>query len=183
MAISHAAQIYAAAAVLTSSTGAIFDIRSRRIPNALTGSAIVAGLAGHALLDGLSGLTTSFEAGLLCGLVFFLFFLAGGMGAGDVKLMTALGCMMGISNVASLMLLTALSGGVLAVGLALARGRMKETLSNMGSLLVHHCAHGVAPHPDLNLDNPQTLRLPYGVAIASGSILTVLIAVEQGGYR
>ena len=135
MAISYGAHIYAAAAVLTASTGAIFDIRSRRIPNALTGSAIVVGLAAHALLDGWSGLGTSLEAGLLCGLIFFLFFLAGGMGAGDVKLMTALGCMMGISNVASLMLLTALSGGVLAVGLALFRGRIKETLKNMGSLV------------------------------------------------
>jgi len=183
MAILDAAHIYAISSVLTASTGAVFDICSRRIPNALTASAIVAGLAAHALLDGLPGLATSLEAGLICGLVFFLFFLAGGMGAGDVKLMTALACMMGLSNVASLMLLTALSGGVLAVVLALVRGRMKETLSNIGSLLVHHCTHGVAPHPDLNLDNPQTLRLPYGVAIASGSILTVLMAVEQGGYR
>src|SRR5664279_1911734 len=70
MAILDAAHIYAISSVLTASTGAVFDICSRRIPNALTASAIVAGLAAHALLDGLPGLATSLEAGLICGLVF-----------------------------------------------------------------------------------------------------------------
>lgn len=183
MAISYPGHLYLAAALLTAGAGAVFDVRSHRIPNLLTGPAIVIALAAHLILNGWSGLASSAEAGLICGLVFFLFFLAGGMGAGDVKLMAAVGCMTGISEVAPLLILTALAGGVLAIGLALSRGRLRETLGNMGSLIVHHGAHGFAPHPQLNLSNPQTLRLPYGLAIATGTVLTFLLAVEQGGHQ
>jgi len=65
----------------------------------------------------------------------------------------------------------------MAVGLALVRGRLQQTIMNVGELAAHHRHQGLQPHPDLNLGNAQTLRLPYGLAIAAGSILTLYFHV------
>jgi prepilin peptidase CpaA len=85
----------------------------------------------------------------------------------------AVGCIAGLSHVAYLLVLTALSGGVMAVVVALARGRLQQTIMNVGELAAHHSQAGLQPHPDLNLSNAQTLRLPYALAIAGGSLLTL----------
>jgi prepilin peptidase CpaA len=61
----------------------------------------------------------------------------------------------------------------MAVVLALARGRLKQTLMNVGEIAAHHKQSGLQPHPDLNVKNVQTLRLPYALAIAGGSVLTL----------
>ena len=172
--------LYPAAATLVALIGAGTDIRSRRIPNYLTGPALLAGLLLHTTIDGFHGLWTSLVAGLLCGGIFLILYLAGGMGAGDVKLITAVGCLAGLSSTAYLLVLTALAGGVMGVVFALMRGKLKQTLLNMRSLAVHHRAMGLEPHPDLNVLNADTLRLPYGVAIAAGSTITLyLLGIQR----
>jgi len=161
--------IYPATALLCAIVGAIYDLRSRRIPNLLTLSAIPAGLLLHLALGGWSQLGSSVAGGLLCGLIFLVFYLAGGMGAGDVKLIAAVGCLAGLPRAGSLLILTALAGGMMAAALALYRRRLKETLRNILALLLHHRFEGLAPHPVLNVDNRQALSLPYALAIAAGS--------------
>ena len=168
---------YASASLLCALIGAVHDVKSRRVPNRLTGPAFVAGLALHAGLDGWRGLGSALGAGLIAGSLFLVFYLAGGMGAGDVKLIAAVAALAGMPRVTPLLLLTALAGGVLALLLAVSRGRLKATLANVGALLVHHGTSGLRPHPDLNLLNSDTLRLPYAVAIASGSAMTLLLTV------
>jgi prepilin peptidase CpaA len=111
--------------------------------------------------------------------IFLIFWLGGGMGAGDVKLITAVACIAGLTHVAWLLILTALAGGVMAIGFALWRGRLKETIMNLGALAVHHRFEGMKPHPHLNVGNAQTLRLPYALAIAAGSAMTVCMTVVQ----
>jgi prepilin peptidase CpaA len=101
------------------------------------------------------------------------------MGAGDVKLMAAVGCLAGMDSVAYLLIWTALAGGVMAIALALWRGRLTETLKNMGALALHHRSEGLTPHPSLNVDSTWTLRLPYGLAIAAGTALTLCLLVVQ----
>ncbi|MGH9520151.1 MAG: A24 family peptidase, partial [Terriglobales bacterium] len=54
------------------------------------------------------------------------------------------------------------------------RGRLKNTLANVGTLARHHAAYGMLPHPELNVMNEQALRLPYGVAIATGCWIALL---------
>ena len=164
--------VYPAAATIVALFGAAFDIKSRRIPNFITGPAILIGLLLHLSLDGWRGLLTSLAAGLICGAVFLIFYLAGGMGAGDVKLITAVGCIAGLSNAGYLLVLTSLAGGVMGVVFAMMRGRLKETLLNVGAIASHHKEEGLKPHPDLNVMNTSTLRLPYGVAIAAGCTIT-----------
>jgi prepilin peptidase CpaA len=135
--------------------------------------AFLFGLALHLALGGWGQLFTALAAGIICGLVFLVFYLAGGMGAGDVKLIMAVGCIAGLSHVAYLLVLTALSGGAMAIALAVARGRLQQTLTNVGALASHHGHEGLQPHPEINLSNSETLRLPYALAIAGGSLLTL----------
>ena len=169
---------YSLAAFACAAIGAVCDVRTRRIPNWLTGPGILLGLLLHVSLGGLRSLAGAALAALIAGTVFLVFYLAGGMGAGDVKLMTAVCCLAGARGVAGVLLGTALLGGVFAIVLAIARHRVTDTLVNMGRLLVYHGTAGLRPHPDLNLLNAQALRLPYGLAIAAGagsSLCSVLL--------
>lgn len=152
--------------------GAFCDIRTRRIPNWLTGPSILAGLALHLTLGDWHSMARAALAGLLAGFIFLIFHLAGGMGAGDVKLITAVCTFAGLSYVAEILIATALMGGLFAVMLALSRHRLKETLANIGVLVVHHGTSGLRPHDDLNVNNNERLRLPYGVAIAAGAAIS-----------
>ena len=163
---------YPAAATACALVGSVFDVKSRRIPNFVTMPAFLFGLALHLALGGWRQLLSSLAAGLICAAVFLVFYIAGGMGAGDVKLILAVGCIAGLSHVAYLLVLTALSGGVMAIVWAMARGQLQQTIMNVGELASHHRHAGLQPHPDLNLKNAATLRLPYALAIAGGSILT-----------
>jgi prepilin peptidase CpaA len=112
---------------------------------------------------------------MLCGASSLVFHLAGGMGAGDVKLIAAEDCLLGLAIVAFLLTCTALCGDVLALALAMRHGRLRETLSNVEAVTSHHTRNGLAPHPELNVLNQSTLRLPYTLAIAAGSILTIYL--------
>src|SRR5580698_6597457 len=169
---------YPAAATACALVGSVFDVKSRRIPNFITFPSFLLGLSLHLALGGWRQLLTSLAAGVICGLVFLVFYIAGGMGAGDVKLIMAVGCIAGLSHVAYLLVLTAISGGVMAICLALARGRLQQTFMNVAVLTSHHTTEGLTPHPDLNISNVQTLRLPYALAIASGAILTFYLQVQ-----
>jgi len=168
---------YPALATACALVGSAFDVKSRRVPNHVTVPAFLLGLGMHLVFGGWRQMLSSLAAGVICGLVFLVFYLAGGMGAGDVKLIMAVGCIAGLSHIAYILALTAISGGVMAVGLALLRGRLQETLMNVGELVTHHRQKGLQPHPDLNLSNAKTLRLPYALAIAGGCILTIYFQV------
>jgi prepilin peptidase CpaA len=85
--------IYAAAASVAAMVAAGNYLKSRRIPNALTGSSLICGLGLHLSTGGFRELYLSALAGLLVGGVFAVLYAAGGMGAGDVKLMAAVGCL------------------------------------------------------------------------------------------
>jgi prepilin peptidase CpaA len=176
----HSELFYPVVSLACAVTGSIFDLRNRRIPNLLTLPCIVFGLLLHFALDGWKGLGHSAAGGLIAFAVFLIFWLAGGMGAGDVKLVTATGCILGgPMHAVYLLIYTALAGGVMAVGLALWRGRLKDTIMNLGALVLHHRFEGLKPHPHLNVGNAQTLRLPYALAIAAGSAVTVCLTVVQ----
>jgi prepilin peptidase CpaA len=170
--------IYPAAATACALFASVFDIKSRRIPNFITMPALLLGLMTHLVFGGWQQMFSSLAAGIVCGGLFLIFYIAGGMGAGDVKLIAAVGCIAGMPHIAYILVLTAISGGVMAIALALARGRLKETLFNVGSLASHHVQEGLQPHPDLNIKNVQTLRLPYALAIAGGSMLTLYFQVQ-----
>ncbi len=168
--------IYGAASILIASAGAFTDLRTRRIPNLLTGNAILFGLLLHLTLGGLPQLGSSILGGLVAGAIFLVFYLAGGMGAGDVKLITAIGCILGLGSIRPAILAIVLIGGLCAIALALYKGALRKTLSNVATLIAHHRSSGLTAHPDLNVANAATIRLPYGLPIAAGCILAFLLS-------
>ena len=98
-----------------------------------------------------------------------LFYMVKAMGAGDVKLGAALGCIVGPA-VLQVMFATALAGAALAIVLMVISGRVIETLRNTLWVAGFHAQHGFQTHPVVNLENPSTLRMPYGLAFASGTL-------------
>jgi len=105
-------------------------------------------------------------------LIYFPLYLLRGMGAGDVKLMAAIGSLMGAANWFGIFIITALVGGVVAVFLLLSRGRLRHSLWNVGYLL-QRLGTFQAPYAreELDLSSPKSLKLPHGVVIAFGSLL------------
>ncbi len=182
MAIS-AQLIYFGTAVAFAGCAAVQDIRTKKIRNWLTGSGIVLGLALHLVLGGFGQVGWSFLAGLIAGSVFLVFFLAGGMGAGDVKLITAIGCIVGIGSIRDVLLASVLIGSVFAIALAVKHGKLRETLRNVIALVVHHSENGLTAHPELNVTRTETLRLPYAVPIAFGCLVAFYVGTSAGGMQ
>ena len=161
------------AVVLLGGLASGWDIRTRRIPNALTLGFPLIALFIHLSTDGTAG-GLSTLGGWALGLALFLpMFALGGMGAGDVKLLAAFGAWLGPWNVVETAIAAGVIGGVLALGLALARNYMSQALTNMWSLLMFWRAAGLRPHPTLTLDSHQGPRLAYAIPISVGAIVAI----------
>jgi len=165
--------ISTAGALLCASVGSVQDLRERRIPNNVTGPAIVAGLMLHTATGGFRGMGDAALAGAIAGALALIFWFAGGMGGGDVKLMAAVGCIAGLAPLRLLLFATAIAGAAFAIAVSLRHGRLRETLANVIALLQHHGRQGIKPHPDLNLSNPRALRLPFALPVAAGCLFTL----------
>ncbi len=138
---------------------------------------MIVGLVLQSALHGFKGFLTSLEGGLLFGGVFFLFYLVRAMGAGDVKLAAAIGMIVGAPASYRVMVATAISGGILAVLVALFTGRLYVTLRNIVSVMFFHARHGLKEHPVVTLNNPKAARMPYGLAFAAGTLYWSLVPV------
>jgi prepilin peptidase CpaA len=157
---------------------ALTDLRSRRIPNWLTLSGVVAGLLLQTALGGFSGLKMS-AGGLVLGFGSYLaLYCVRAMGAGDVKLMAAVGAIVGPWNWVFVFVATALAGGVLSVILMAQKGRTKETLWNVWFIVTElmHLRLPYQKRKDLDVKDSRALTMPHGVAIAAGTLLCLLSA-------
>jgi prepilin peptidase CpaA len=169
---------YLAAANGVAALGACEDLRSRRIPNALTGTAMLIGVVLHLLVGGPKDSGNALLAGMCAGALLLVMYVAGGMGAGDVKLMAAVGCLAGPSSIRSILTGTFLFGAIFGIGLALYHRRLKQTVSNAMFLFGFHGqkhkadadsrdTSGVLPHPD------EGFSVPYAVPIAAGCLMSL----------
>jgi prepilin peptidase CpaA len=157
-------------AVLVALVGAVIDVRSGRIPNRLTYTALLAALLLRTALVGLSGLKSGAIGMLVAGGLFLLLYILGAMGGGDMKLMAAVGAWVGSAQVMRLILAAALAGGVLAIGRIIFRNMVGQTLRNIMQLIYYRVTSGLQPHPELNVQSSGSQRVPYGVAIAVGAL-------------
>jgi len=164
--------------VAVSLVAAVTDVRRGKIPNVLTYTAMLAGLLVQTAVHGLPGLALGLAGGVLFGGVFLLLYLVRAMGAGDVKLATALGCIVGLEASVRLMLAVAIAGGVLAVLHMIFKRRTAETLRNTFSVVGYHARHGLQPHPVANLENPTAARMPYALAAAGGTLYWAIFLVH-----
>ena len=148
----------------------LIDIRSRRIPNWLT--ALIASAGFVMAVGGVSGLTLGQAAlGCAAGLLLMLPGHAlGATGAGDVKLMAAVGAILGPSMIVTAFLATALAGGAFAVIVAVRRGRLQATLAGTRQLIASP-TQGKEAIESAGRSN----RFAYGPAIAVGTLVAVLM--------
>ena len=157
-------------AVLLSLLAAYMDLRWRRIPNWLTVPGFLLGLVLNAAISGWGGLKTSLLGAGLGLLVLFPFVILRSLGAGDWKLAGAIGSFVGPGRLLDLLLASIFVAGAMAVALIIYKGRVRETIRNMKHLL-RSLATFHMPGPEVSLDNPHSLKVPYGVALA----LTVVL--------
>jgi prepilin peptidase CpaA len=151
------------------------DWRSRRIPNWLTVPGFLVGVLANVLTSGRDGLKTSLLGAGLGLLVLLPFVLLRSLGAGDWKLAGALGAFVGWQALANLLMGSVFVAGVMALGLVIYKRRFKETMRNIGRLLASMLTFRM-PGAEVSLDNPQSLKVPYGVALA---VTTLLFGIGQ----
>jgi len=146
------------------------DWRSRRIPNWLTVSGALLGIAVNAALAGWPGIESSL-LGMVLGLAVLLpFVLVRSLGAGDWKLIGAVGAFFGPRQLIVILFATILVAGVMALGLIVWKRRIRQTLRNAGRMLMAFVQFHL-PGPELSLDNPEALKVPFGVAAAIAVVL------------
>jgi prepilin peptidase CpaA len=167
--------------VLAVLVATVTDLRSRRIPNWLTVSALVLAFVLNALiaypspLDGVWLAAKGFALAFALNLVMYMLHM---IGAGDVKLLAAVGAMVGYSDFVGIFLLTALIGGVLAIILMLVKGRVRQTLWNV-AYMVGELMKFRAPHvtrEQLDVGSSKALRLPGAVRICLGVVAFLVMA-------
>ncbi len=178
--MSHTDIPFSAVALGCAALACSHDVRTRRIPNWLTGSTAISALLAHLAYGGWASLGTAAAAGLAAGAVMLLFFLAGGMGAGDVKLMAAVACFTGLSPLGTLLITTALAGAVCALAIAWRHGALSHTLARSVGLLRHHHENGLKPHAEHNVRVGTGLRMPFALPIAAGCMCTLLLQINAG---
>ena len=151
----------------------IWDLRTRRIPNVLTLPAAALALMFHLLTGGWSAAATSAAGWLLGAALFFPMFALRGMGAGDVKLLAAIGAWVGPGQVVWVALATSLAGGLIGMLVALGHGYLKSAASNLWMLLMHWRVMGIRPLPAVTLHGTRGPRLAYAAPIAIGTVVTL----------
>jgi prepilin peptidase CpaA len=151
----------------------VTDLRSRRIPNVLTFGAAALALVFHGIVSGLPGVQSA-GLGWLAGVAVFLpFFLLGGMGGGDVKLLAALGAWMGPGDAFWLAIYASIAGGVMAVVVSLARGYLTTAFRNLRELLTYWSIVGPRPMAALTLEHGNAPRLAFAIPMLVGTMVTL----------
>jgi prepilin peptidase CpaA len=161
------------------SIASVTDLRGQRVPNWLTGGGILLALALQTYLAGTAGLVHGI-GGMLAGFgLLIVFYAIGGMGAGDVKLMAAVGAYVGAKTVVGVFLITGIAGGFYALALwalpEIARSGARETIKNAATgaktVALTGQVSGVLPSRD------SAPKLCYALCIAIG----VIVVLAFGG--
>jgi prepilin peptidase CpaA len=102
------------------------------------------------------------------------------MGAGDVKLMAAVGAIVGAQNWFGIFVVTAIAGGVMSLIMITVRGRVQKTLFNVGFILSEMKSGRPAylKNEELDVKSKKALGLPHGAVIAVGTILFLAAAAH-----
>ena len=163
--------------LMTVFVAAFHDVRGRKIPNMLSVVGCLAGIGTNVYLGGLGGLRSSLMGfGVAFG-VYLGLYLLHATGAGDVKLMGAVGAIVGLRAWIPVLLATLILGAVAAVILAASKGRLRSTLWNVG-FLTRELASFRAPwltQEQLDVKNESTLRLPHGASISGGVVVSLVM--------
>lgn len=156
------------------------DMKTRRLPNVWTLSGLAAGLIVQFGWGGTAGFLDGLEAAGVCVLFLLLPFLVRAAGAGDLKMLAACGAFVGMHQVLLLLLSVSFAGFFVAVGMLVTRkvgaARMKHAFRTLFDWRYDRAAGRAALPPREDEGN----RVPFGLAIAIGTIATLVL--EAGGW-
>lgn len=143
------------------------DLKERRILNAVTFPTIIIGIIIHTYSSGLTGLAFSAK-GMGIGIALLLIpFIMGGMGAGDVKLLGAIGALKGSVFLLHSFVFTCLAGGLIALFVIIKSRKFKETKDRLTNLILFKNINSLSK-------DEYHHSFPYGVAIFIGTITALL---------
>lgn len=152
-------------------SAAFLDWRSRRIPNWLTVPALFLGVAVHTALRGWHGTLFAVEGAGLAMVLLLAPVVMRVLGAGDWKLMGAVGAFMGPVLVLFVLFGSIFLSGLMAVVQMIRTRRVVETFRNMIVLVRGVFAFGLKANAQASLDNPHSLKLPFGIAVALATMI------------
>lgn len=157
---------------------AAIDLRSRRIPNAVTALLLLTGLASAALYG--SGLTLGQSlSGMGAGLgLTFLLFAIGAMGGGDVKLFAALGAWLGAWRVTEVFAVAAIVGMLVVLAQAARDGRLRALFRNSTVIALNAATGDLSAPPEEPRESGRK-RLPYAVP----TLIAVLLVQAVHSWR
>jgi len=141
-------------AVIAAVVALVIDVRSRRIPNWLTASTLLIGLAANTYLRGAEGAVSSLEGAALGLAILLPFYIFRTMGAGDVKLLAAFGAVLGPQMLISVAVYASIVGGIQALIVLRRVGRLSVTLHQLFFMRM--------------LPSRSGAKAPYAVALTSG---------------
>ncbi len=158
------------------------DLRSRKIPNRLTYSAMVFLLAYYTTAYGFAGCWFSVKGLLLgTGILVPVYFI-GGMGAGDAKLMGVVGAALGMKGVFTAFLFTALLGGLYACVLILLRYKQSRELLERSALMMKVSVYTKRVFFIPGAQNGNAPKLCYAIPIAIGTAGAVAWCMAYSSY-
>ena len=155
------------------------DVRVRKIPNKLTLPLWLAGILWSVSTGGMTGLGETFGGMAVAGLPFFLLWIIGGGGAGDAKMMFAIGAWLGITHGFYAACAVGVAGGILSLGYALGHGRLLNSLANTAWMtitlpFVLLGPGGISERQKLMPPTAEKLKTPYSVAMLAGTVAAAL---------
>jgi prepilin peptidase CpaA len=163
------------------SISAIIDFRLQKIPNLITFPAIIIALLYHFFTNGIDGLTFS-VLGMATGTGLLIIpYMLGGMGAGDAKLMGAVGAIIGSKSVFVAFLLTALVGGIYALIIILVNKKQFKGFFTKQLITLKLFILTRKFIPDPVEENNKKPKLCYGVAIALGTF--IYMGLDLSGHH
>jgi prepilin peptidase CpaA len=172
----YAAQIIWIFTLALTFSAALLDWRSRRIPNWLTMPGFLSGIALHTVLNGWHGALFALEGAVLALVLLLPLVSLRALGAGDWKLMGAVGAFLGWRLFLFVLVGSIFASGIMAIIQTYRVGRVRETLRNMVTLVKGFFVFGLKKNPQISLDNPRLLKLPFGVAVAAATTVCFCLA-------
>lgn len=160
------------ALLILAMVAAVWDWRVRRIPNWLTFSGIIVGFVLNGIIGGLEGLETAGLGFLIASAIYMLLYILHAKSAGDVKLMSAIGALVGWREWLLIFFVSTIIGAVAGLFVAMRAGRLKRTFSNVGYIL-SEMSQGRAPHvrrEEVDVRSEKSLRIPGGTMAGIGVI-------------
>jgi prepilin peptidase CpaA len=153
------------------------DLRSRRIPNWLVLAGLLSGIGLNGFLYGTVGLWIALKGAGLALAIYFPLFALRAMGAGDAKLMAAVGAIVGPGNWLAIFFCSAVLGGIVGLVFVLARKRFRRTLENI-LFILRELAYLRPPHlgrEELKAGHEAAISMPHGAIITLASMLFLII--------